>query len=50
MFEKGEDIKRAQIHDLYGGNRQNGISVSARFLNIFIFMVKDISANIGKDR
>lgn len=40
MFKKGEPIKRAQIHDLYGGNRQNGISVSAKFPYIFIFSGK----------
>jgi hypothetical protein len=40
MFEKGEFIKRASIHDKYCGNRQNGISVSAKFPYIFIFSGK----------
>ncbi len=40
MFNEGEVLKRAQIHDLYGGNRQNGISVSAKFPYIFIFSGK----------
>jgi len=37
MFNIGAIYKRSHIHDMYGGNRQNGISVSAKTPNIFIF-------------
>lgn len=37
MFNIGAIYKRSHIHDMYGGNRQNGISVSAKTSNIFIF-------------
>lgn len=37
MFAESQIYKRKDIHDLYGGNRQSGISVSAKMPYIFIF-------------
>jgi len=37
VFKQGEIYKRSDIHDRYGGSRQNGISVSAKNPSIFIF-------------
>ena len=37
MFEIGKIYKRSLIHDQYGGNRQSGISASAKTPYIFIF-------------
>jgi hypothetical protein len=37
VFEEGKIYRRSQIHDQYGGNRQSGISPSARYPYIFIF-------------
>ncbi len=36
-FVPGQTIKRSEIHDQFGGNRQSGISPSANFPYIFIF-------------
>ena len=36
-FIPGQPIKRSEIHDQFGGNRQSGISNSATFPYIFIF-------------
>ena len=36
-FIPGQPIKRSEIHDQFGGNRQSGISNSANFPYIFIF-------------
>lgn len=36
-FKINEIIQRSLIHDLYGGNRQSGISASANYPYIFIF-------------
>jgi 5-methylcytosine-specific restriction enzyme A len=41
-FQINQVIKRSDIHDIYGGNRQSGISVPANFPFIFIF-----SSNTG---
>ncbi|MDO5059673.1 MAG: restriction endonuclease [Neisseria sp.] len=32
-----EVVKRSELHDQYGGNRQSGISASAKTPNIFLF-------------
>ncbi len=40
VFAPGKIYKRSEIHDLYGGNRQSGISPAARFPYIFIFTGK----------
>lgn len=40
MFTPGKIYKRAEIHGLYGGNPQSGISPSARLPYIFIFTGK----------
>ena len=37
MFNIGEKYKRSNIHDKYGGSRQNGICPSAKIPVIFIF-------------
>ena len=37
MFTEGTIYKRSTIHDQYGGNRQSGISPSAKHPYIFIF-------------
>lgn len=37
LFKEKEILKRSLIHDQYGGNRQSGISASAKFPFIFIF-------------
>jgi hypothetical protein len=37
LFISGHTYKRAEIHDKYGGNRQGGISASAKFPYVFIF-------------
>lgn len=37
MFIKGKVYSRKEIHDQYGGNRQRGISASAKHPYIFIF-------------
>lgn len=37
MFVEGHIYRRQDIHDLYGGNRQSGISSSAKMPYIFIF-------------
>lgn len=37
LFISNHIYKRAEIHDQYGGNRQGGISASAKFPYIFIF-------------
>ncbi len=37
LFIPNQIIKRSTIHDQYGGNRQSGISPSAKFPYIFIF-------------
>lgn len=37
MFNEGQVYRRGDIHDLYGGNRQSGISPSAKGPYIFIF-------------
>ncbi|NNK09927.1 MAG: HNH endonuclease [Flavobacteriaceae bacterium] len=37
MFKEGIVYKRSTIHDQYGGNRQSGISPSAKHPYIFIF-------------
>lgn len=36
-FEKGKLYKRSELHDQFGGNRQRGISPSAKLPVIFIF-------------
>lgn len=36
-FTPGKHYKRAEIHDQFGGNRQRGISASAKESIIFIF-------------
>jgi hypothetical protein len=40
IFRHGQIYKRSSIHDLYGGNRQGGISPSAKNPYIFIFSLK----------
>ncbi|MEL7146055.1 MAG: HNH endonuclease [Bacteroidota bacterium] len=37
MFNEGKTYRRRDIHDMYGGNRQSGISPSAKVPYIFIF-------------
>ncbi|MEM9338057.1 MAG: HNH endonuclease [Bacteroidota bacterium] len=37
MFNNGQVFRRRDIHDMYGGNRQSGISPSAKTPYIFIF-------------
>ncbi|MEQ8712304.1 MAG: hypothetical protein RIC80_04770, partial [Cyclobacteriaceae bacterium] len=37
MFNEGQVYRRKDIHDMYGGNRQSGISPSAKTRYIFIF-------------
>ena len=37
MFNEGQIYRRKDIHDMYGGNRQSGISPSAKAPYIFIF-------------
>jgi hypothetical protein len=39
-FISGKIYRRSEIHDLYGGNRQSGISASAKAPFIFIFSGK----------
>jgi hypothetical protein len=50
VFDAGILYKRSQIHDLYGGSRQGGISVSASFPYIFIFSGKSGQQHGYKDR
>jgi 5-methylcytosine-specific restriction enzyme A len=49
-FIVGQVYKRSQIHDLYGGNRQGGISVSAKFPYILIFSLQTGHQHGYKDR
>ena len=37
LFEKNKLYRRSELHDQYGGNRQRGISTSAKHNVIFIF-------------
>lgn len=37
MFANGQILRRKDIHDMYGGNRQSGICPSAKVPYIFIF-------------
>ncbi|MGA9466600.1 MAG: hypothetical protein WBV10_03140 [Exiguobacterium marinum] len=43
LFEKNKVYRRSSIHDQYGGNRQRGISPSAKHDIIFIFDMKHSS-------
>lgn len=49
-FIVGQVYKRSQIHDLYGGNRQGGISVSAKYPYILIFSLQTGHQHGYKDR
>jgi 5-methylcytosine-specific restriction protein A len=49
-FILGNIHKRSQIHDLYGGNRQAGISVSANYPYIFIFSLQSGHQHGYKDQ
>lgn len=50
VFGTGLLYKRSLIHDLYGGSRQGGISVSASFPYIFIFSGKSGQQHGYKDQ
>lgn len=43
LFERNKMYKRSSLHDQYGGNRQRGISPSAKHDMIFIFDMKNSS-------
>jgi len=50
IFKVGEVYKRSTIHDQFGGNRQGGISPSARYPFIFIFSLKSGHQHGYKDQ
>lgn len=39
VLEPGDSIKRTELHDLYGGTRQGGISVSTSTPTVMLFTV-----------
>lgn len=49
-FIPNQLYKRSLIHDEYGGNRQGGISPSAKFPYIFVFSGKTGTQYGYKDR
>lgn len=49
-FIQGHIYRRSEIHDLYGGSRQSGISASAKFPFIFIFSGKSGHQHGYKDQ
>lgn len=46
-LQPGETILRSKLHDLYGGNRQGGISPSRTTPNIFIFTDPHVGEQYG---
>lgn len=49
-FIQGDIYRRSEIHDLYGGSRQSGISASAKLPFIFIFSGKSGHQHGYKDQ
>ncbi len=46
-LQENDIIKRSELHDQYGGNRQSGIAASAKTPNIFLFTHPEEGENHG---
>lgn len=46
-IQVGEKLKRTELHDRYGGNRQRGISPSRKSPNIFLFSAPEAAEKHG---
>lgn len=46
-LKENDIIKRSELHDQYGGNRQSGIAASAQTPNIFLFTHPEEGENHG---